>query len=132
MKLRLSHLSESPRRLFLLDGAGALLSAVLLGLVLPQFSDVIGMPLPVLYLLAMFPVAFFLFDGASYFRPAQAKVNLKTIAMANAGYALLSAVLLVVHASTLSVWGWAYFVGELAIVLLLARWEWQVANRSQH
>ncbi|HAA11738.1 MAG TPA: hypothetical protein DCE41_08595 [Cytophagales bacterium] len=127
----LSTLPQRPRRLFLLDGAGALLSAVLLGLVLPRLAETIGMPITALYLLAIFPVAFFLFDVASYFRQSTIKTNLKTIALGNSAYVVLSAILLIVHATSLTLWGWAYFLGELTIVLVLARWEWQVAQRLE-
>jgi hypothetical protein len=120
----------SSRTLFLLDGAGALLSAVLLGLVLPRFESFFGMPRETLYLLAAFPLIFAGFDLWAYFRPARhLQLMLRIIALLNLGYCGFSLAMVVRHYATLTGWGLAYFAGELLIVLTLAGIEWRLASR---
>ena len=46
------------RILLLADGIGALVSAIMLGIVLPNFQPLVGMPLKELYILAAIPVVF--------------------------------------------------------------------------
>ena len=48
----------NPKKLFLIDGFGAIISAFLLGVVLVKFEEKIGVPVSVLYLLATIPLFF--------------------------------------------------------------------------
>ena len=50
------------KRIFLIDGAGALVSTLALGLVLPAFQSHIGMPSEILYGLAAAPALFLIYD----------------------------------------------------------------------
>ncbi len=47
--------SDNPKKLFLLDGLGAILSAILLGVVLVNQQVLFGIPKPTLYFLAPAP-----------------------------------------------------------------------------
>jgi len=117
-----------PRRLFAIDGAGALLSAVLLGLVLPALQHLIGMPLRALYLLAAFPVFFALYDAWCYWRLQKGYAPyLRQIGLANLLYCILSVGLLAYHLPLLQPVGIVYFTGELLIVLFLAILELRAA-----
>ena len=117
-----------PRYLFAIDGAGALLSAFLLGVVLVRWEAVFGIPVRVLYVLAAFPLLFAVYDGWCYWR---ARPNpapyLRGIAVANLSYCVLSLGLAAGHAATLTPWGWAYLLGEVSIVIALAIFELRVA-----
>ncbi len=42
------------KNIFLFDGAGALLSAILTGVLLPLYADLLGLSVGVLYILALF------------------------------------------------------------------------------
>jgi len=122
----------NPQRLFLIDGLGALLSAFLLGLILPSFQTSFGMPLSTLYWLAFFPSLFVLYDLGCYFQRTKYQGKLLLIiASANFGYCILSMVLLGYHYSGLTVLGWGYFVGELIIVISLALVEWKVGYKQK-
>ena len=54
--------SLHPKKLFLIDGLGAMLSAFLLGIVLVELETIFGIPTSVLYWLASFPIFFTLVD----------------------------------------------------------------------
>ena len=54
------------KKLFLIDGFGAIISAFLLGVVLVKFQEKIGVPVSVLYLLATIPVFFAAYDFYCY------------------------------------------------------------------
>ena len=126
----LAQAAARPRRLLLVDAAGALLSAVLLGLVLPQTSALWGMPRAALYFLALWPCLFLLYDLGVWRRRGPVRPwHVRLIAGANLGYCLLSMGLLWQHAASLTVLGWAYFGGELLLVIGLAWVEWRVAGR---
>lgn len=119
-----------PRHLFAIDGAGALLSALLLGLILPAVQHLIGMPRPALYLLAAFPLIFALYDAWCYWRLRRPYAPyLCIIGTANLLYCLLSVGLLLYHFPLLQPLGIAYFTGELLIVLFLAILELRTAIR---
>lgn len=120
----LPHTITHPSRLFAIDGAGALLSAVLLGVVLPAVQHLIGMPRPALYLLAAFPILFASYDAWCYLRLRKGVAPwLRLIGLANLLYCALSVGLLIYHFSLLTPLGIVYFVGELLIVLFLATLE---------
>ena len=124
--------SIRPRQLFLLDGLGALLSALLLGVVLPRVQSLVDIPLPTLYLLAIFPVFFAAFDCFSYRKKeGTLALQLKIIAILNGLYCGLSLGLAFYHQTQLTHLGWLYIVVEVLIVGGLAIFEWRVAKRME-
>lgn len=121
---------KNPKRLFLIDGIGALVSALMLGIVLVRYESFFGMPGSALILLAAAPIGFALYDVVSYLTASQhTGILLKGISLLNVGYCGFSIALLTRHADQLTTWGWLYFIGELLIVLTLAGIEWNAAKR---
>ena len=121
---------ENSRRLFLIDGMGALLSAFLLGVVLVELEETFGIPPAMLYLLALFPCFFAVYDFYSYQQKNHALgMYLQRIAWLNLGYCLLSVGLAIVHAEAISHLGEAYLAIEILIVCTLAILELRVAKR---
>lgn len=118
------------KKLFLIDGIGALLSIFLLGVVLVKFESYFGMPKPTLYFLAFWPCLFFIYDMLCFFLAKQ-KLNilLKGIAFANVGYCILSVVTAIFHYSSITYLGWIYISLEIIIVLIIASIEFKVANK---
>jgi SNF family Na+-dependent transporter len=115
---------------FQLDGLGALVSGVLLGAVLPRFEAFFGMPAPVARMLAGIAFLFALWSlGHRRWHPAPGR--LRAIAMANAAYCTLTAVLVAVYREPLTGWGFAYFLGEIALVLGLAGAELRAVARMR-
>lgn len=121
---------ENPGKLFLIDGAGAIVSAFLLGVVLVRFEDFLGIPLTALYALALFPCLFGINDLYSYLNAGKNPAHLlKGIAILNTFYCFLSLGLALYHYEKLTFWGWAYILIEIMIVASLARFEYTVAQR---
>ena len=113
--------SASPRALLAVDCAGALLSAVLLGVVLMRLERVFGMPADALVVLAAIPVVFAVYDAVALAAArGDAHRWLLPIGLANLGYCLVSVVYVLAHAERLRVAGWVYFVLELVVVVSLA------------
>lgn len=122
--------SQNPKSLFLIDGFGALVSAVMLGVVLPQFENLFGMPRATLMILAALPCFFIAYDLFAYFFVRKNYTPfLKGIAFINIGYCLLSVYFLFQHHSELTSLGYAYFIIELALVLGVAYIELKTANQ---
>lgn len=116
------------KRFFLVDCLGALISTFLLGFVLVRFQSFFGMPVSTLYLLAGIAACFAVYSGLGYLvTNMQKPIYLRTIAVANLLYCLLTLTLVYVHREVITLWGVAYFVGEVAIVVFLATREWKQA-----
>lgn len=120
------------RKLFLIDALGAALSAFLLGVVLVHYESIFGIPAQVLYLLAAFPVVFAIYDLICYFG---VKKNLPgfliAIALTNLGYCILSITLASLHYESITLFGYLYIAGEIAIVVVLAILEIKMAFKSK-
>lgn len=117
------------RTFFMIDGIGAIISAVMLGTVLVKFQNYIGMPVNSLYSLAFIPVLFFAYDLVFLFAPFRKTVHLRIIAIANLLYVMLSLTLVIFHFGQLTALGLTYFIGEILIVVFLARWELRSAQK---
>ncbi len=121
------------KRIFLIDGLGALLTAVLLSQVLGRFTDFFGVNQSILYLLALIALAFAIYSFTNHFLKNQLRIwkrNLRIIAIANVIYCVTTVVFLFYLYDQLTVYAWIYFLGEITIILLLARWEFTIAVRS--
>lgn len=119
-----------PKRIFLLDGIGALLSAFMLGIVLVNMEEVFGIPVNMLYLLAALPVLFAIFDFLTFYKsPKDITKYLKAIAIANFAYCVTSLVLAITHRAELKTLGWIYLAVEMLIVLILAYFENYVVDK---
>lgn len=105
------------KQLFLLDGAGAVLSALMLGAVLLPWQSFFGMPVNALRLLTVIAIAFACYSWSCYFLvKADWRVYLRVIMLANVLYALLSAGMVYGHFGELTVAGLAYFLLELIVL----------------
>lgn len=124
-------LVRSPRTLFLVDGAGALVTAVLVGVVLPTLGEHIGTPRPVLRALALTAAVFAAYSlTCAATRPARWPGYLRGIALANAGYCVVTATLLVQFTTALRALDWLYFVGEIVVMCALVTLELRVAGAA--
>ncbi len=119
----------SPRRLFLTDCLGALLTTFLLGIVLARFESVFGMPRQLLYPLAMIAGAFSIYSFVCFLRFAgNWRPYLRLIAFANLTYCCLTIGLVFCCWEKLSVWGISYFFIEVAVVGFLSIIELKTAE----
>ncbi|HKK77518.1 MAG TPA: hypothetical protein VJ953_20730 [Saprospiraceae bacterium] len=125
-------MKAEPRQLFLLDALGATLSTILLGAVLTTFNPIFGMPVSILRVLAGIAALYALYSFWQYFRfPEKWSFFLRVIALANIFYCGLTLHLVLRHYPALTLWGRAYFFGELILVLVLATVEYQTARKGQ-
>lgn len=120
---------NNPKSIFLLDGLGALVSAIMLGLVLPMLQHLIGMPTNILYYLAMAAVAFAIYSfSCSIIVPKKWRTFLKIIAYVNLTYCIVSILLVFNFYSQLTKLGIAYFTIEKIIVIYIAMLELKIAK----
>ena len=107
------------------------MSAFLLGVIWPLFPAVLGLPVQLLHLLAVFPALFFCFD-LFFFRTyaRRTPVKWRTIALLNAGYSVISLVLVYLNRSSVTAPGWAYVFGEVLLLIGLSGWQWRLAASS--
>merc|ERR1712185_852773 len=111
-------MSVDGRSIFLLDGFGAVVSALLLGVVLPAVQPWLGMPLRVLYLLAVIPVLYGVYSFCCYGLVDHRNPRwLQAIMAANAGYCVLTMTLVAVHFRELTTLGVAYFVADALVIV---------------
>ena len=123
--------NANPKKLFQIDGFGAIVSAILLGIVLVNLEYLFGIPKPTLYFLASFPCLFAVYDFYCYFKiDNNLEKFLKIIASANILYCGLSIGLAIYHRKNISNLGWMYILMEIAIVSGLSSIELKVAKRQ--
>lgn len=124
-------LTNSNKKLFLIDGIGALVSILFLGVVLVWLVDMIGMPKNVLYLLASLPIFFAIHSFSCYiFLKGNWKPFLKGIAVLNLLYCFLTIGLLFFFDHNLTFLGWTYFIIELIILGVLITIEFKVSSEN--
>lgn len=116
-------------KLLLFDGIGALVSAASLGLILPAVQPYVGFPSETLILLAFLALGLSCFSLISYgfFRESW-KSCVSKVGWLNLAYCFLTVALLIYHWNNIGLLGLIYFPAEIALVVLLARWEIKVAK----
>ncbi len=129
----LEKIKANPKKLFLIDGLGAILSALLLGVVLVKFERIFGIPPPTLYILAALPLLYAIYDFSCYGKEnLRIGIFLKGIAIMNLLYCCFSAAAALYHLHTITVFGWSYILLEISLVTILAIFELRSARRLMH
>ena len=124
----LNKIASNPKLIFLIDGFGAILSVILLGVVLVRLESTIGMPYQTLYILAVIAGVFSAYSFfCSFIIPKKWRMFLKIIASANLSYCVLTFSLLFYHQSQLTTFGVVYFLLEIIIIVGLALFEFKIA-----
>ena len=127
----LTKITSNPKLILLLDCLGALLSATLLGVVLPSFQPIFGMPQNVLYGLAALACLFAIYSFWNYrwfkdnWRP-----YLRGIAIVNLLYCGLTAALVIYFRQELTTWGLLYFLQEMIVIIVLVMLEFKTIARK--
>lgn len=117
------------RSVLLIDGIGAAVSALVTGLILPLFSEQLGLPPHILYSLAALALVFMIFSLFCYFIAREVGVwMLRVIIFANLTYCVISAGLTFFYAGVTSL-GQAVLCAELLIVLFVVAFEIRVGLR---
>ena len=119
----------NPRKLFLMDGLGALLSAFLLGVVLVKLESVFGIPVKVLYILAFLPCIFAVYDLFCFLLVKKnQQYFLTAIALLNLIYSIVSIGLALQHRQKIMALGWGYILLEITILIVLIYIELKTAS----
>lgn len=119
---------DNPKKLFLIDGFGAILSTLLLGIVLVELENIFGIPKSTLYFLALLPSLFASYDFYCYYKIHKyLAIYLKGIAITNLIYCCLSLGLAIYHREEIKSLGWIYISIEILITSSLAVVEMRVA-----
>lgn len=117
--------------ILLIDGVGALLTALGVGVVLPALQPWFGVPIGVSRVLGAIALAFAAFSLGRYLSKTAAPSSLRHIAIANLAYCAVTAAVLVVHRGSVTALAYVYFLGEILIVVLLARRELWLARQLE-
>ena len=121
----------SIKKIFLIDSIGALFSTFMHGFILAYFEEYIGVPKDILYKLAIVAFVFFVYSFTSFIRGKQQKpLFLKTIAILNISFCIITFYLLFHYSDTMSFLGYWYFISEIILVVLLAKVEITIASRN--
>lgn len=129
-------LALNPKRLFLIDGFGAFLTAFFLFAILRTFNEYFGMPKTTLDFLSIIALAFSVYSFCCFFL-----VNnnwhpfLRAISIANLLYCCLTLGLVIYNYPRLTILGVTYFLIEIVIVCGLVFFEINVltiSNRRRH
>lgn len=117
------------KRIFLIDSLGALLSAFFLGIVLVKFEFAFGMPRDVLYFLTFFTCILSVFSCLNYlFVKENWKISLKILGLVNIVYSSITLILVLCFYKEITKLGLLYFLGEILIIIILAKIELEKAN----
>ena len=122
------HWLRDPRKLLLLDAAGATMTALSTYLVLAGGLLPTGIPDTVLHVMAAAAAGFVCFDVAALAIGRDLTVALRSIAGLNVAYAVATIGVLFAHRQTVTPLGAAYLGSEIVVVIALARWEYRVAR----
>lgn len=118
-----------PKKLFLIDSLGGLLSAIMLGFVLVRFENTFGMPHQVLYILARLAFIFFIYSLLCFLSKMRNwRPYLKFIAICNLMYCGLTIGLVIYLYQELTILGLLYFVIEILVITFLAIIELRTAS----
>ena len=121
----ITQLAAHPKRLFLIDGLGAFLTAFMLGVVLSNFESSFGMPQKTLYFLSFLAGIFCFYSFCCYFFVSgNWRPFLKAIAVANTLYCCITLGLVFYYYQNLTLLGVVYFLGEIGVVMGLVVVEW--------
>jgi hypothetical protein len=130
MKKLINQFSEKPKSLFLIDSAGAFMTAFTLFVIMRQFNTYFGMPENELTYLSILAVLFCTYSSACYiFIKSDLRPFLRLIGLANLFYCAFTIALIIKNYHLLTVLATTYFFIEISIILGLSFIELSVANK---
>lgn len=117
MKERIQKFIAKPKNIFIIDGFGALLTALLLFFVLRNFNRFFGLSKITLEYLSLLALVFSVYSLFCFLLITKNwKAYLKIICTANIFYCLLTFGIILYYYQSISVFGIAYFLGEIIVM----------------
>lgn len=118
--MKISTYFSDPKRIFLLDGLGAFVSAIILISIYLFFNAYFGIPTWFFGFLAGIATLFAVFSLSCFlFLKSNWKVYLKTICILNVSYCCLTIVFQLVYLDQLLVFDVLFFTAEIGVISLL-------------
>jgi hypothetical protein len=123
---------RSPKKLFLLDGIGALLTAILLLIIRTAFREDFGMPANILGFLILIACIFCSYSfGCFFLIHNHWRFFLRIITIANLLYACTTGFLILYFNREMTSLGLTYFTLEIGVILALVIIELKVLLKSK-
>lgn len=113
----------------MIDAMGASVSALVQGLLFPLLQPWLGAPVFMFYLLSGVAVVYAVYSFSCYLLKPTQVGWLKLILYGNLLYCLLIAVLTILYSQQISFLGLLVFLSEIVIILVLAFFEKQIAQK---
>ena len=128
----INHFTEKQKTLFLIDGIGAIVTALSLFVIAQRFNDYFGMPKNTLTYLSVIAVSFCIYSiSCSVSLKRNFTPFIRVIAFANIVYCVLIFGLIMNNYSILTLIGKTYFLIETLIIGFLSYIELSVAKRNK-
>ena len=123
----INYLTVNPKKLFLIDFLGAILTVFLLNVLIRNFNEYFGMPKEALDFLSIYAMCLFLYSLLCFlFLKKTWTVFIRGISLANLIYCFLTVGLLIVYDSQIKILGMIYFLTEIFIICGLVCIEFKV------
>ncbi|WP_435263548.1 hypothetical protein [Tenacibaculum sp. nBUS_03] len=134
----LNEVKTHPKRIFLIDAFGALLTAILLFGILAQLEQYFGMPQKIVYLLSGIAFCLFIYSMCcNKFIKSNWSTFLRILIISNIIYSLISLGMVIKYYEKITELGCIYFILELIIIGLIIITEYKfyltlVKNKRIH
>lgn len=129
MRALTDHLAGMPKKLFLTDGIGAMLTAFFLFIIMRQFNEYFGMPQTILTCLSVIAICLCIYSTLCFLFLKEFWITfLIILGMANLLYAALTTGMLIIYYPQLTLIGLIYFLIEIVMICGLAYIEFNVAT----
>jgi hypothetical protein len=123
-------LISSPQKVFLIDCVGAMLTVSLLIVVIIPFNKEFGVPKSALYCLSAIACLFSFYSFCcSRIKSGRPSLLLSVVAVANCIYCILTIILLVSFAKTVTLLGFIYFTVEVFVIINLVAFEIRIIKK---
>ena len=119
---------ENPRRILMIDALGAFVTFLVTALLLATEWIPTGLPVTFLTLMAYIASGFCFIGVVALTLLRDLRVPLRLLSVLNFTYCMTTVAFCVMHSSTLTFWGFNYFLVEVIVVSILALWEWKVSS----
>jgi hypothetical protein len=122
--LSFSHLKENPRKIFLIDLAGACFSFIIVAFIVGIWPQLFGITIPVIKTMMALAFIFGMYSYKCYnSKTINWRNHLAVLAFANMLYILFIMIVLFIKATELTGLGVLYLIGEMVIIGILVRVE---------
>lgn len=117
------------KNIFLFDAMGALTSLIMTGIVLPLFSEQLGLTKYTLYGMALFPLIYCLYSITCFLLPQRKSWMLPLLIFANSFYCFVSASVMM-WVGGIALIGYLFLTSEVLVLLGVIFIEWTVYKTS--